>query len=228
MSDWSSAVFSSDHQCAPALRLALQTGEQHIRREKATSNICTAQVLLAVMSGMYAVWHGPKGIKRIAERVAYLTAYLQASLAELGVASVNKQFFDTLLLDTAGATQAVVKAAQAESINLRQVGNQQIAVSLDETVTVDDVHALVQVFAKGLGKSWDASSQRSLPAQHGIPSAVLRQSAILTHPVFSRIQSETDMLRYLRSLADKDLALARPMLPLGLCPQQPNPPPRHT
>ncbi len=208
---------SKDSQGAPALRLALQTREQHIRREKATSNICTAQVLLAVMAGMYAVWHGPAGIKRIAQRVAYLTAFLRDALAELGVASVNKQFFDTLLLDTGAATQAIVKAAQAASINLRQVDGKQLAVSLDETVTVDDVHALLQAFAEGLGKSWDASAKRTLPAQHGVPSALLRQSAILTHPVFSRIQSETDMLRYLRALADKDLALDRTMIPLGSC-----------
>jgi glycine dehydrogenase len=208
---------SKDSQGAPALRLALQTREQHIRREKATSNICTAQVLLAVMAGMYAVWHGPAGLKRIAQRVAYLTAFLRDSLAELGIASVNGQFFDTLLLDTGAATPAIVKAAQAASINLRQVDGKQLAVSLDETVTVDDVHALLKVFAEGLGKSWDASVKRTLPAQHGVPSTLLRQSAILSHPVFSRIQSETDMLRYLRSLADKDLALDRTMIPLGSC-----------
>src|SRR3546814_17610775 len=112
------------------------------------------------------------------------TLFPYTTLFRSGVASVNKQFFDTLLLDTAGATQAVDKAAQAASINLRQVGNQQIAVSLDETVTVDDVHALVQVFAKGMGKSWDASSQRSLLAQHGLPYRVLLPSAIHTKPAF--------------------------------------------
>src|SRR5690606_37124694 len=208
---------SKDSQGAPALRLALQTREQHIRREKATSNICTAQVLLAVMAGMYAAWHGPAGIKRIAQRVAYLTAFLRDGLAELGLAAVNKQFFDTLLLDTGAATQAIVQEAQAKRINLRQVNGTQLAVSLDETVTVDDVQVLLGVFAEGLGTSWDASVQRSLPVEHGIPSDLQRQSAILTHPVFSRIQSETDMLRYLRSLADKDLALDRAMIPLGSC-----------
>ena len=208
---------SKDSQGAPALRLALQTREQHIRREKATSNICTAQVLLAVMAGMYAVWHGPAGLKRIAERVAYLTAFLRQSLGELGVTVVNQHFFDTLLLDTGKQTQAIVKAAQAASINLRQVGATQLAVSLDETVTVADLNALLQVFAQALGKSWDAAAQRALPAEHGIPAAVLRESVILAHPIFSRIQSETDMLRYLRGLADKDLALDRTMIPLGSC-----------
>ncbi len=208
---------SKDSQGAPALRLALQTREQHIRREKATSNICTAQVLLAVMAGMYAVWHGPAGLKRIAERVAYLTAFLGKSLGELGIATRGTSFFDTLLLDTSGHTQAIVKAAQAASINLRQVDATSLAVSLDETVTAADVHALLQVFATGLGKSWDAGAQYELPASHGVPAALLRASPILSHPIFSRVRSETDMLRYLRGLADKDLALDRTMIPLGSC-----------
>src|SRR5690606_42074623 len=123
--------------------------------------VCTAQGLLAVMAGMYAVWHGPAGLKRIAQRVAYLTAFLRDSLAELGIASVNGQFFDTLLLDTGAATPAIVKAAQAASINLRQVDGKQLAVSLDETVTVDDVHGLLKVFAEGLVKSWDEIGRAS-------------------------------------------------------------------
>ena len=208
---------SKDSQGSPALRLALQTREQHIRREKATSNICTAQVLLAVMAGMYAVWHGPVGIKRIAQRVAYLTAFLRDSLAGMGIQSANQQFFDTLLLNTGDRTAAMVQAAQAASINLRQVGTTQLAVSLDETVTVADLHALLQVFAQALGSAWNSDGSHQLPATHGVPDALLRQSAILSHPVFSQIQSETDMLRYLRSLADKDLALDRTMIPLGSC-----------
>jgi len=208
---------SKDSQGAPALRLALQTREQHIRREKATSNICTAQVLLAVMAGMYAVWHGPAGIKRIAERVAYLTAFLRAELAELGVAAVNEHAFDTLCLDTGEQTAAVIQAAQEARINLRQVNGKQVAISLDETVTTADVHDLLQVFARAMGKSWDAARERALPAEHGIPAGLRRKSPILSHPVFSRIRSETDMLRYLRGLADKDLALDRTMIPLGSC-----------
>ncbi|MBF6616677.1 MAG: aminomethyl-transferring glycine dehydrogenase [Candidimonas sp.] len=208
---------SKDAQGAPALRLALQTREQHIRREKATSNICTAQVLLAVMAGMYAVWHGPAGIRRIAERVAYLTAFLRGGLVELGVAVVNEHYFDTLLLDTGSRTDAIVLAAQSARLNLRRVSATQLAVSLDETVTPEDVHALLQVFALGTGKAWDATATHPTPAAHGLPVSLLRQSAILSHPIFSRIQSETDMLRYLRSLADKDLALDRTMIPLGSC-----------
>ncbi|NGM87053.1 aminomethyl-transferring glycine dehydrogenase [Parapusillimonas sp. SGNA-6] len=208
---------SKDSQGAPALRLALQTREQHIRREKATSNICTAQVLLAVMAGMYAVWHGPVGIKRIAERVAYLTAFLRRELDGLGIASANAQFFDTLLLDTGAHTADIVARTQAASINLRLVSDTQLAVSLDETVTVSDVNDLLDIFAGALGKSWDRAAERSLPEAHGIPSALLRTSAILSHPIFSRIRSETDMMRYLRALADKDLALDRTMIPLGSC-----------
>lgn len=210
---------SKDAQGAPALRLALQTREQHIRREKATSNICTAQVLLAVMSGMYAVWHGPQGIRRIAERVAYLTAYLQRGLNELGLGVVNESYFDTLLIDSGTHTAAILDAALAASINLRKLDNQQLAVSLDETVTVADVHALLHVMASATGTTFDADAAQAqgLPVNHGLPEALQRQSAILTHPIFSRIQSETDMLRYLRSLADKDLALDRTMIPLGSC-----------
>lgn len=208
---------SKDSQGAPALRLALQTREQHIRREKATSNICTAQVLLAVMAGMYAVWHGPAGLTRIAERVATLTSFLKGALEQLGVTVVNKQYFDTLLLDTGDATQAIVGAAKAAHINLRQPGAGRLAVSLDETVTVADIDALLSVFAQGLGKTWDAAAQKAKPTALGIPAGLRRQGAILSHPIFSRIQSETDMLRYLRSLADKDLALDRTMIPLGSC-----------
>src|SRR5690606_11453596 len=208
---------SRDSQGAPALRLALQTREQHIRLEKATSNICTAQVLLAVMAGMYAVWHGPEGLRRIANRVATLTAYLGQSLAGLGVKAANASYFDTLLLETGAQTKAVVDAAQAARINLRQVDGDRLAVSLDETVTVADVEKLVSVFAVALGKKRDAQADAPQPPANGMPDALLRQSRSLAHPAFSRIQSETDMLRYLRSLADKDLALDRTMIPLGSC-----------
>ena len=207
---------SKDAQGNPALRLALQTREQHIRREKATSNICTAQVLLAVMAGLYAVWHGPRGVRRIAERVQSLTGALRAALAGLGVKVANDTWFDTLLLETGVATPAILAAADCARINLRQVDGARLAVSLDETVTLADLQALVNVFAAGLGKD-----EVALPAPQasldGIPAAVRRQGPILSHPVFSSVQSETDMLRYLRKLADKDLALDRTMIPLGSC-----------
>lgn len=210
---------SKDSQGAPALRLALQTREQHIRREKATSNICTAQVLLAVMAGMYAVWHGPEGIRRIAERVAYLTAYLHRSLTGIGLDVANNTYFDTLLINSGAQTLAIIDAALAASVNVRKVSDSQLAVSLDETVTVADVHALIHVFAQGTGTTFDAdaATAQGLPHSHGLPDALARQSAILDHPIFSQIQSETDMLRYLRGLADKDLALDRTMIPLGSC-----------
>ena len=209
---------SRDSQGEPALRLALQTREQHIRREKATSNICTAQVLLAVMAGMYAVWHGPKGIRRIAGRVAAYTAFLADALRGLGIRVVNTHYFDTLLLDTGIRTEAIVQAARAAHINLRQVSDAQLALSLDETVTTDDLDALLGVFAGALGKQWEAGKAAEGKAVgEGIPATLRRLSPILSHPAFSRIQSETDMLRYLRGLADKDLALDRSMIPLGSC-----------
>jgi len=205
---------SRDAQGNPALRLALQTREQHIRREKATSNICTAQVLLAVMAGMYAVWHGPAGIVRIAERVQRCTAMLRAGLQELGIKVVNDTFFDTLLLETGAATPAIVAAAECARINLRRVDGARLAVSLDETVTAADLQALANVFAAGLGRDAVALDDA---APGGIPQALRRQEPVLAHPVFSSVRSETDMLRYLRKLADKDLALDRSMIPLGSC-----------
>lgn len=207
---------SKDSQGQPAMRLALQTREQHIRREKATSNICTAQALLAIMAGMYAVWHGPAGIRRMAQRVARYTAFLRDSLQALGVPCVNDGFFDTLLLETGTHTPAIVRAAQAASINLRQVCTDRLAVSLDETVDAQDLNDILHVFAQALGKTLPEAGATA-GQQTGIPVQLQRQSAILQHPVFSRIQSETDMLRYMRRLSDKDLALDRSMIPLGSC-----------
>ena len=208
---------SKDVHGNPALRLALQTREQHIRREKATSNICTAQVLLAVMSSMYALWHGPVGIRNIAVRVHQHTAALRMALAAIGLPCLNQHFFDTLLIQTGAHTQRVIKSAVDAGINLRKVDETHVAISLDETVRTDDVSQLVNVFAVALGvKAPDLAwpDQGVLP---GVPSELVRKSAILSHPVFSSIQSETDMLRYLRKLSDKDLALDRTMIPLGSC-----------
>lgn len=202
---------SRDAQGRPALRLALQTREQHIRREKATSNICTAQVLLAVMAGLYAVWHGPAGLAGIARRVHGQAAALRAALVAAGHTVVNDTYFDTLCVETGARTASVLEAAASARINLRQVGAAQVSLSLDETVTPADLAALAEVFGASLG---ELALADGLP---GIPAGVARQSAILSHPVFSSVQSETDMLRYLRRLADKDLALDRTMIPLGSC-----------
>jgi len=209
---------SRDANGQTALRLALQTREQHIRREKATSNICTAQVLLAVMAGMYALWHGPTGLTRIARRVQASASALRAGLQVLGVRVVNETFFDTLLIASGEHTGALLRAADAARINLRCVDAARVAVSLDETVTRADLIALLDLFAGVWGKSVAAAvTALDSATVSGIPAALVRQGAILSHPVFSSIRSETDMLRYLRKLADQDLALDRTMIPLGSC-----------
>ncbi|MBA4344627.1 MAG: glycine dehydrogenase (aminomethyl-transferring) [Methylibium sp.] len=207
---------SIDSHGNPAYRLALQTREQHIRREKATSNICTAQVLPAVVASMYVVYHGPQGLKRIAQRVASYTAMLAQGLTELGRKVLTPQAFDTLTIETGADTDRILAAALAAGANLRRVSDQHLGVSLDETSTQADVAALW---------SWFASPGQKLPELAGfakgvdslIPPALRRSSPFLTHPVFNRYHSETEMLRYLRSLADKDLALDRSMIPLGSC-----------
>ncbi|MBO4122005.1 aminomethyl-transferring glycine dehydrogenase [Cupriavidus gilardii] len=204
-----------DAQGNPAYRLALQTREQHIRREKATSNICTAQVLLAVMASMYAVYHGPQGLKRIAQRVHRLTATLAGGLQALGYARTNASFFDTLTIETGAATEAIHAAAAARRINLRRAGAAHVGISLDETTTRDDVVALWEVFAQG--KPVPAFDAIEAAAADGYPAELSRQSAYLTHPVFNTHHAEHEMLRYLRMLADKDLALDRTMIPLGSC-----------
>ncbi|HEY7804734.1 MAG TPA: aminomethyl-transferring glycine dehydrogenase, partial [Orrella sp.] len=213
---------SRDAMGNPALRLALQTREQHIRREKATSNICTAQVLLAVMASMYALWHGPEGLKAIARRVHQHTAAMRSGLEQLGFVVKNHGFFDTLLVQTGEHTAAIHEACEQASMNLRHVSSDSLALSLDETVTADDVLALLAVFAGVVGKTPQSkqSLQPSWPEGQSLPGiadTLQRQGEILTHEVFHSIQSETDMLRYLRRLSDKDLALDRTMIPLGSC-----------
>ncbi|MFF3701980.1 MULTISPECIES: aminomethyl-transferring glycine dehydrogenase [Pseudomonas] len=198
-----------------ALRLAMQTREQHIRREKATSNICTAQVLLANIASMYAVYHGPQGLKQIAQRTHQLTAILASGLKALGVNVQNAAFFDTLTLATGGATAALHEQARARQLNLRQIDADHLGLSLDETSTQADVEALWQLFANGQAVPDFAALAAATPAR--LPAALLRQSAILEHPVFNRYHSETELMRYLRKLADKDLALDRTMIPLGSC-----------
>ncbi|MGH8370896.1 MAG: glycine dehydrogenase (aminomethyl-transferring), partial [Gammaproteobacteria bacterium] len=206
-----------DSQGKPAYRLALQTREQHIRREKATSNICTAQALLAIMASMYAVYHGPQGLKTIAQRVNRLTAALAAGLKQLGFGSVNGSFFDTLTLRTDAHTAALHAAAHAQRMNLRVVDASHVGISLDETSTRDDVSKLLAMFAEVTGKTGNVPVAFDDDKLTGVPASLARTSAYLTHPVFNRHHSEHEMLRYLRSLADKDLALDRSMIPLGSC-----------
>lgn len=207
---------SIDSRGEKAYRLALQTREQHIRREKATSNVCTAQVLLANIAGMYAVYHGPKGLKTIAQRVHRVAAGFAAGLSKIGVATSNASFFDTVTVLTGERTEQVIAAAHARRVNLRPVDAEHVAVSFDETTTAADVEVLWEVFAP-VGKAVGKFQEVEAAAADALPAALLRQSAYLTHPVFNTHHSETEMLRYLRALADKDLALDRTMIPLGSC-----------
>ena len=198
----------------PALRLALQTREQHIRREKATSNICTAQVLLAVMAGCYAVYHGPERLRTIAERVHRMTSILASGLAQAGVEIENEYYFDTLTLrvDAAGP---IHERAHAAGYNLRQIDENHVGVSLDESTTRADIAALWSIFE--IGK--DVYDIEALDGEQasGLPLALRRTSGYLEHPVFHQHHSETEMLRYLRQLQQKDIALDRSMIPLGSC-----------
>ncbi|MFC5570683.1 aminomethyl-transferring glycine dehydrogenase [Lysobacter yangpyeongensis] len=201
---------SIDAEGKPAYRLTLQTREQHIRREKATSNICTAQVLLAVMASMYAVYHGPEGLARIAQRTHRLAAILAAALGKAGV-NVGPDFFDTL--HVTGVDAAAIHAkAKAARINLRAIDANSVGISLDETTTRDDVAALAALF--GATADIDALDAATADA---IPAGLKRTSAFLTHPVFNTHHSEHELLRYMRALADKDLAMDRTMIPLGSC-----------
>jgi len=201
---------SIDAQGNPAYRLTLQTREQHIRREKATSNICTAQVLLAVIASMYAVYHGPDGLTRIARRTHRLAAILAAALRAAGV-NVGEHFFDTLHVKDIDAKAIHAKAAAAR-INLRAIDSEAVGISLDETATRADIVALGQLF----GATVDVDALDAATAD-ALPPGLVRTSAFLTHPVFNTHHSEHELLRYLRSLADKDLAMDRTMIPLGSC-----------
>jgi glycine dehydrogenase len=208
---------SIDSRGAQAYRLALQTREQHIRREKATSNICTAQVLLAVMAGMYAVYHGPEGLKAIARRVHALTARLAAGLTGLGFKVEPEHFFDTITVHTGQFTEQIHQAAVAAGINLRHIreadgaSEQRLGISLDETTTP----ALIETLWSCFGENAPAFSE--VESISALPTALQRTSHFLTHPVFNQYHSETEMLRYMRRLADRDLALDRAMIPLGSC-----------
>jgi glycine dehydrogenase len=198
---------SIDTDGNPALRLALQTREQHIRRDKATSNICTAQVLLAVMSAFYAMWHGPDGLRFIASRINEQTNRLASALTKGGHEVLTKNHFDTLIVSVNGA-RSILERAVASKINLRAIGDDIIGISLDETTTEKTLAELAKVFSITIPDKGSGSS---------IPKDLNRTSEFLTHPIFNVNHSETAMMRYLRNLADRDLALDRTMIPLGSC-----------
>jgi glycine dehydrogenase len=221
---------SIDTHGNPSYRLALQTREQHIRREKATSNICTAQVLPAVVASMYAVYHGPEGLRRIAERVATYTAVFARGLKELGCQLQHEHAFDTLVVLSGAYTDSIAQQARSAGMNLRLIGKDKLGISLDETTTRADITKLWEIFANA-----SASTNANTKAGAGagtklpewstfepglaslIPKNLQRTTAYLTHPVFNAHHSETGMLRYIRALSDKDLALDRSMIPLGSC-----------
>jgi glycine dehydrogenase len=206
---------SIDSYGNPAYRLALQTREQHIRREKATSNICTAQALLAVMASMYAIYHGPDGLKKIAQRVHRLCGILAHGLKENGFKVSNRNHFDTITVKTNGKTEAVIQAALDKGYNLRRIDDDSITIALDETSATDDIEKLWQAF---LGDDCDLDAvQLDEQLEILIPTEFSRSSDYLTNEVFNSYHSETEMMRYMRLLADKDLALDRAMIPLGSC-----------
>jgi len=209
---------SRDHAGRMGLRMALQTREQHIRREKATSNVCTAQVLLAVVAAMYAVYHGPKGLSRIARRVHGYTTALAAALEKLGYGIAYPNFFDTLAVEVpAEVLPRIIDAARVKQINLRTLSQTRIGVSLDETVTDADVQDVIAAFAGPAGR--DAGAQHAAPLRNAsaIPESLTRTTPFCTHPVFNTHHSETEMLRYLKRLEDRDLSLTAAMIPLGSC-----------
>jgi glycine dehydrogenase len=207
----------------PAYRLALQTREQHIRRDKATSNICTAQVLLAVVASLYAVYHGPEGLVHIAQGIHRRTAVLAQALQRLGRRLLNPTWFDTLTVDTDGDHQQILERARVRGLNFRVLdagacgARRALGMSLDETSTDATVAAILDCFARGDDPILPEVPLSGGTAPNGFPGRVRRTTAFLTHPVFHRHRSETDMLRYIRRLADRDLALDRTMIPLGSC-----------
>ncbi|MFM2263566.1 MAG: hypothetical protein RI959_2242, partial [Pseudomonadota bacterium] len=207
---------SVDTHGNPAYRLALQTREQHIRREKATSNICTAQVLPAVVASMYAVYHGPQGLKRIAQRVAAYTAVLAKGLQQLGCSLTSPTAFDTLTVKAGERAQAIVTKAVSQGANLKLCWGEYVSMSLDETTTRQDIALLWSVFAQD-GQALPTFDAFEKGIEPLIPAELRRTSDFLTHPVFNSHHSETGMLRYIRALSDKDLALDRSMIPLGSC-----------
>jgi len=207
---------SEDARGKPALRMALQTREQHIRRERATSNICTAQALLAIVASMYAVYHGPKGIRAIAERVHTSACTLREALKKLGIKVTHDAFFDTIRIDGSESDVAAwLDAAEQKKINLRKLSPTSICVALDETTTLRDIGDLVDVFSQG--KTAEEFETVAEMWTRAIPKELERRSSFLTHPVFNQYHSETEMLRYIRKLEGRDLSLTHSMIPLGSC-----------
>ena len=193
-----------------AYRLALQTREQHIRREKATSNICTAQALLAIMAGFYAAYHGPEGLKQIAQSVHTKAIALAKEVNEVGYALKSSNFFDTVTIHTESKTKEVFSAAQQQMMNIRMLDENYISISLDETTSDQEVQSITKLFK-------DIAKNDKVVSSYGLPGDIIRSSKYLTHPVFHLYRTETEMLRYIRKLCDKDIALDRAMIPLGSC-----------
>ena len=193
-----------------AYRLALQTREQHIRREKATSNICTAQALLAIMAGFYAAYHGPEGLKQIAQSVHTKAIALAKEVNEVGYALKSSNFFDTVTIHTESKTKEVFSAAQQQMMNIRMLDENYISISLDETTSDQEVQSITKLFK-------DIAKKDKVVSSYGLPGDIIRSSKYLTHPVFHLYRTETEMLRYIRKLCDKDIALDRAMIPLGSC-----------
>ncbi|EPQ61428.1 hypothetical protein GLOTRDRAFT_10545, partial [Gloeophyllum trabeum ATCC 11539] len=212
---------SRDTMGRPAYRLALQTREQHIRREKATSNICTSQALLANMAAMYAVYHGPVGLRRIANKVHRFTQILKSSVESVGFKVVNEGFFDTLTVNVAPldgvSADAVHNAALAAGINLRQVDAAHVGITLDESVTPRDLVDIINVFRTSASSPVLTVTDLTVPAELSVPAALQRNSKFLPHPIFNQHHSETEMLRYIHHLQGKDLSLVHAMIPLGSC-----------
>lgn len=205
---------SVDAQGHPGYRMALQTREQHIRREKATSNICTAQVLLSVMAGMYAVYHGPEGLKKIAGRVHALTNILDSEVKDLGFSQVNDNYFDTLKIAVEDKN-AIEREAINHEINFRYFADNHIGISIDETTTIEDINRILGVLAAATKKSTPGRS--AVSARINWPAALIRKSSFLTHPIFNSHHSEHEMLRYIKRLENKDLSMVHSMISLGSC-----------
>jgi glycine dehydrogenase len=207
---------SVDNTGEVALRMALQTREQHIRREKATSNICTSQVLLAVIAGFYAIYHGPKGLNLIASRVHRLTQILAAGLEQIDIEVISKAFFDTITVRVQSRARRIAAKARESRINIRVVDADTLGISLDETTTVSELKMLWCAFSSEADRQLDVDTLDEI-VHENIPNDLLRSDSILSHPVFSSYHSETEMMRYMRGLARRDIALDRAMIPLGSC-----------